>query len=98
MSPPETLTAHAGQTHTYSHVLLLLLCGAAASTCRYRRNGHNEQDDPSVTLPLSYELIRGHPPVMEIYASKLLVRAVQAAGSACFGGWGPGPGTASVSV
>jgi 2-oxoglutarate dehydrogenase E1 component len=40
----------------------------------YRRNGHNELDDPRVTLPLSYQLIQQHPTVLEIYAKKLMVR------------------------
>lgn len=39
----------------------------------YRRNGHNEQDDPRVTLPLSYHLIEQHPTVLELYAKKLEV-------------------------
>jgi hypothetical protein len=42
----------------------------------YRRNGHNELDDPRVTLPLSYQLIEQHPTVLEIYARKLQVRRV----------------------
>jgi 2-oxoglutarate dehydrogenase E1 component len=40
----------------------------------YRRNGHNELDDPRVTLPLSYQLIQQHPTVLELYARKLQVR------------------------
>ena len=37
----------------------------------YRRNGHNELDDPRVTLPLSYKRIAGHPPVLDLYAARL---------------------------
>lgn len=39
----------------------------------YRRNGHNEQDDPSVTLPLTYSIIEHHPTVLELYEQQLEV-------------------------
>jgi 2-oxoglutarate dehydrogenase complex dehydrogenase (E1) component-like enzyme len=39
----------------------------------YRRNGHNELDDPRVTLPLTYQLIQQHPTVLEIWSKKLEV-------------------------
>jgi 2-oxoglutarate dehydrogenase E1 component len=39
----------------------------------YRRNGHNELDDPRVTLPLTYSIIQHHPPVLETYSAKLQV-------------------------
>lgn len=38
------------------------------SVCRY---GHNELDDPTITLPLSYQAVAHHPPVLQLYASKL---------------------------
>jgi 2-oxoglutarate dehydrogenase complex dehydrogenase (E1) component-like enzyme len=44
----------------------------------YRRMGHNEQDDPRVTLPLTYECIDHHPPVLEIYSKQLQVRPERA--------------------
>lgn len=46
----------------------------------YRRNGHNELDDPRVTLPLSYQIIEQHPTVLETYAKKLEVRSKHVTG------------------
>src|SRR5215475_13240853 len=34
----------------------------------YRRHGHSEVDDPTVTQPLLYKAIQEHPPLWEIYA------------------------------
>ena len=34
----------------------------------YRRYGHSEIDDPTVTQPLRYARIKGHPPLYKIYA------------------------------
>ncbi len=38
----------------------------------YRRFGHNEGDDPSLTQPLMYKRIRGQKTTFEIYANKLI--------------------------
>ncbi len=37
----------------------------------YRRHGHSEVDDPTITQPLRYAKIKEHPPLYEIYAKKL---------------------------
>ncbi|PYT76194.1 MAG: 2-oxoglutarate dehydrogenase E1 component [Acidobacteria bacterium] len=34
----------------------------------YRRHGHSEVDDPTITQPKLYERIRDHPPLWKIYA------------------------------
>ena len=34
----------------------------------YRRHGHSEVDDPTITQPLLYKKIKDHPPLWEIYA------------------------------
>jgi len=33
----------------------------------YRRHGHSEVDDPTITQPLLYKAIKEHPPLWEIY-------------------------------
>ncbi|MBP2315385.1 2-oxoglutarate dehydrogenase E1 component [Azospirillum soli] len=37
----------------------------------YRRNGHNEIDEPRFTQPLDYKAIDTHPPVRALYAKRL---------------------------
>lgn len=38
----------------------------------FRRHGHQEQDTPSITQPLMYRSIAGHPGVRSLYASRLV--------------------------
>ena len=40
----------------------------------YRRHGHNEADDPTLTQPLMYQKIAAHPPVFELYSFQLLAQ------------------------
>ena len=42
----------------------------------YRRFGHNEGDDPTMTSPLMYAKIKDHPPTRELYARKLIAEGV----------------------
>ena len=37
----------------------------------YRRHGHSEVDDPTVTQPLTYKAIKEHPPLYQIYAKHI---------------------------
>jgi 2-oxoglutarate dehydrogenase E1 component len=37
----------------------------------YRRHGHSEVDDPTITQPLRYAKIKSHPPLYEIYAKQI---------------------------
>ena len=37
----------------------------------YRRHGHSEVDDPTITQPLRYAKIKDHPPLYEIYARQI---------------------------
>lgn len=37
----------------------------------YRRNGHNEMDEPAFTQPLMYNVIRSHDTTCSLYAKKL---------------------------
>jgi len=42
----------------------------------YRRFGHNEGDDPTMTSPLMYAKIKDHPSTREIYSRKLIDEGV----------------------
>ena len=42
----------------------------------YRRFGHNEGDDPTMTQPVMYAKIKDHPSTREIYAARLVAEGV----------------------
>ena len=41
----------------------------------YRRHGHSEVDDPTITQPRLYERIKNHPPLWKIYAESTGISA-----------------------
>src|SRR5437870_7749130 len=48
----------------------------------YRRHGHSEVDDPTITQPLIYKTIKDHAPLWEIYAEDSGIPDVQARAAA----------------
>ncbi|MER2263308.1 MAG: thiamine pyrophosphate-dependent enzyme, partial [Psychrobacillus sp.] len=42
----------------------------------YRRYGHNEMDEPSITNPLMYHIVHKHPTVRKIYGDQLVEEKV----------------------
>ena len=47
----------------------------------YRRHGHSEVDDPTITQPRLYERIKSHPPLWKIYAEQTGIAAESLADS-----------------
>ena len=43
----------------------------------FRRHGHSEVDDPTITQPRLYKLIKDHPPLWKIYSAKLDEKIVE---------------------
>src|SRR5690349_6567398 len=41
----------------------------------YRRHGHSEVDDPTITQPRLYEVIKNHPPLWKTYAERTSIDA-----------------------
>lgn len=46
------------------------------SQVSYRRNGHNEIDEPMFTQPLMYQIIKSTKPCLDKYAEKLINEGV----------------------
>jgi len=49
--------------YTYASDVVVDLIG-------YRRHGHSEVDDPTITQPLLYRKIKDHPPAWQLYAKR----------------------------
>src|SRR3989440_590408 len=47
----------------------------------YRRHGHSEVDDPTITQPLLYERIKNHPQLWKIYAERTGIDATATLGA-----------------
>ena len=45
--------------------------GVVVDLIGYRRHGHSEVDDPTITQPLRYRKIQAHAPLWQIYAKKI---------------------------
>jgi 2-oxoglutarate dehydrogenase E1 component len=43
----------------------------------YRRHGHSEVDDPTITQPRLYDKIKSHPPLWKLYAQRVGVDAAK---------------------
>jgi 2-oxoglutarate dehydrogenase E1 component len=43
----------------------------------YRRHGHSEVDDPTITQPRLYDKIKSHPPLWKLYAERVGVDATK---------------------
>src|SRR6266516_6884443 len=43
----------------------------------YRRHGHSEVDDPTITQPLIYKAIKEHPPLWQLYAEDTGIQGAQ---------------------
>ena len=50
--------------HTFASDVVVDLIG-------YRRHGHSEVDDPTITSPRRYAIIKNHPTLSELYAKQL---------------------------
>ncbi|HEY3381165.1 MAG TPA: 2-oxoglutarate dehydrogenase E1 component [Vicinamibacterales bacterium] len=45
-------------------------CDVVIDLIGYRRHGHSEVDDPTITQPLMYKAIKDHPPLWRVFADR----------------------------
>ena len=60
--------AHSYRMHFHKDVMIDILC--------YRRLGHNEADEPSITQPSMYRVIHALPTTRQRYAEKLIAEGI----------------------
>ena len=79
VTPPPSPTQHA-RTHaphlSPTHPTPSLQTDAVVDIVGYRRHGHNELEDPSPCLPITYARVRAHPPVLHRYRQRLIAEGV----------------------
>jgi 2-oxoglutarate dehydrogenase E1 component len=55
-------------------------CDVVVDMIGYRRHGHSEVDDPTITQPRMYRAIKEHPPLWKVFAGRAGLEAGEVAG------------------